>query len=76
MLKRSYEAKRAAVIVKMAINNNTKGLYLTAMVQSLTACTNKVGEYGASLIAANSYPYISLDHVDGKASRFPVALGN
>ena len=73
---KNKDVKRSETIIKFADHGYIKGLNLTVMLQSVTVCTNKAYEYGAVLISANSYPYISLEYIDGKVVKQPITLGN
>lgn len=68
--------KRIGAIIKMADYGHNRYLSLTVMLQGVTHVTTKAYSGGATLISADSYPYLTLEYVDGRKYKQPITLGN
>lgn len=70
------ELKRMEVICKMAERKALSGLYITYGLQSLAHCSTDPNKSDAMLISANSYPFITLEKIDGSKESYPFTIGN
>ena len=70
------ERKCIEVICKMAERKALYGLYITYGIQGFTRCSKDPYNMDAMLISANSYPYITLEKIDGTKESHPITLGN
>ena len=70
------ELKSLEVVCKMAQRRSMNGLYFTYGIQSLAHCTKDPNKVDAMLVSANSYPYVTLEKINGEKETCYCTLGN
>lgn len=63
-------------ICKMAERKALYGLYITYGIQSFIHCSTDPDKVDAMLISANSYPYITLEKLNGEKETQSCTIGN
>jgi hypothetical protein len=76
MKKLRKDLKRMEVVCRMAERKALSGLYITYGIQSLVHCSTDPDKVDAMLISANSYPFITLEKIDGSKESYPFTIGN
>lgn len=76
MKKLKKSIKQMEIVARMAERKALSGLYITYGIQSLLHCSTDPDKLDAMLISANSYPFITLEKIDGSKESYPFTIGN
>lgn len=76
MKKLKKSIRQMEIVARMAERKALSGLYITYGIQSLLHCSTDPDKLDAMLISTNSYPFITLEKIDGSKESYPFTIGN